>query len=146
MIAINALNGIQTKDSSNGRLQHAFNNENRVQCFKVHSHRAKAEAKVKLFFDVCRLFFDLFCLYFIIFAFALTFVWCAHALKSFSNIIINHGIMGLSPELKTSRVSEFGVDPDRQTDRQTDTHTHTHTQRLAMNDPLGPTPCPKQGH
>ena len=60
MIAINAFNGIQTEDSSNGRLQHAFNNENRVQYFKAHSHRAKAEAKARLFFDVCGLFFDLF--------------------------------------------------------------------------------------
>ena len=31
---------------------------------RAHSHRTKANAKVKIFFDVCRLYFDCFCLSF----------------------------------------------------------------------------------
>ena len=36
---------------------------------KAHSHQAKAEAKAKIFVDVCRLFYNLFCLFFAVFGF-----------------------------------------------------------------------------
>ena len=42
---------------------------NESPVFKLCSDRAKANVKVKIFFEVCRLFVDIFCLFFDVFRF-----------------------------------------------------------------------------